>query len=178
MSQESGFRWGVEKFIALLGAGGGLVAILIFFGLGRGSKSEAPTPTAGDCFLAGTIFDSKNQALASTAVGFRATDGSFSFLAASLANGHYESTCGQVTTEKLTLQLSRVEWGGCVITPDNPKEVPRGHFDALNIRAPALTQCTKVIPTAQLSQMLTAASPVTVPVTTVPARPLKPGVIR
>src|SRR5262249_52074691 len=96
MSQESGFRWSVEKLIALLGTGGGIVAILVFLGLGHGSGNGGPKPSAPDCFLSGVVFDAKNQALPSTAIGFEATDGSFSFLAASVADGSYKTDCGQV----------------------------------------------------------------------------------
>jgi hypothetical protein len=174
MSQESKFRWTVEKVIALIGASGGLVALLVFLGIGR-SSGGGPTPSAPDCFLSGTVFDAKNQALAGTAVGFEGPDGSFSFLAASVANGHYETTCDQVSQAKLKLELSRVEWGGCVIAPDTPKEIARGHFAALNIRAPATTQCTKTVPTSQLTQIMIKQAPVSVPITTVPSRTLNPG---
>ena len=175
MSQESKFRWTVEKIIALLGASGGLIALLVFVGVRPGHDGADPTPSAQDCFLSGTVFDAKNQALAGTAVGFEAPDGSFSFLAASVASGHYETNCDQVGQAKLKLELSRVEWGGCVIAPDSPKEIARGHFAALNIRAPASTQCTKVVPIAQLSQIMTRGAAAIVAITPVPSRTLNPG---
>jgi hypothetical protein len=181
MAKDSGFRWTVERLIALLGAGGGIVALLVFLGLGPlgGSKKEAsPTPSAPDCFIAGTVFDAKNQALPSTAVGFEGSDGSFSFLAATLADGRYQATCAQIAESKLRLRLSRVEWGGCVIAPESPKEVARGRFEALNIRAPASTQCSKTISTSQLGQILSRPSAVTVAITPIPPKTLNPGLTR
>jgi len=167
----SGGDW-LKAGIAVLAAGGGIVALLSFviplFDPGFGKDDT--------CSIAGRVFDSRNVPLPNTGVGFRVQEDDFNFIGASIADGSYNGDCDSAG-DTVRLLVTRQEWGnGCIVEPSEPKAFRRGSFTNRNIQVPSNAPCALRVPQAQLAEImnLAAATPTPRPPANATATPRPP----
>jgi hypothetical protein len=118
----SWLQWLVGILIALLAAGGGIVALLGYI------NQPPPAPTPVVCSLSGTIYNNdNNQSLPNIQVSyFRITQdpsdythGVRSQLATTDTNGHFDADCSAVEPENFPLRLQLFGSGWCSIYQTN-----------------------------------------------------------
>jgi len=119
-------KWLVGILIAMLAAGGGIVALLSYINPPRTPTplpTAQPTSTAVVCFISGTVYNKDNsQPLPNVLVSyFRFTKdrdeyshGVRSQLATTDSKGHFEADCASTERENFPLRLVLSKSGWCI----------------------------------------------------------------
>jgi hypothetical protein len=99
------FKWAIGALIALLAAGGGIVALLNYINRPPSPGPTPPEPTEVVCFISGTVYNrDDNQPLANISIAYFG-DGEYPILARTGPDGRFEVDCSRVPAGDFPLRL-------------------------------------------------------------------------
>ncbi len=150
----SGAKWLIGTLIALLAAGGGIVALLNYIHPSTPSGGSSPPsdtrpapsnadagskvpPTERTCTIAGGVYNGDNDpptAMPNVRINYLPNQGTANvYLTTTGPNGTFKGNCAHIKSEEfpLTLELSSDHWQG--VTSKTPERVEESGKDNINI---------------------------------------------